>query len=157
MKMSFLQRLRLRFSPPTLVDPDFGDLLFMYIANAPERSYWECEWTFPKTGDVVSIGLPGTAAGPFPESRAFFLAIPSRFEAILETVRPKLSEVFRTCLDRDIPEDLFSELKLAGFGLEDPKATPVEWDIAFETTGEKWLGITVPFIGDSAQDPAVDT
>lgn len=157
MKMSFLQRLKLRFSPPRLVDPDFGDLLFMYIPNAPERSYWECEWRFPKTGDVVSIGLPGTEEGPLPESRAFFLALPDRFEVILEAARPKLSQIFRSWLDRDIPQNLFSELKLAGFGLEDPKATPVEWDIAFETTGEKWLGITVPFIGDSAQEPTVDT
>jgi hypothetical protein len=48
---------------------------------------------------------------------------------------------------------MFFELKLAGFGLEDPKATPVEWDIAFETTGDNWLGITVSFIGNSAQEP----
>jgi hypothetical protein len=157
MKMSFLQRLKLRFSPPRLTDPDFGDLLFMYIPNAPERSYWECEWNFPKTGDVVSIGLPGPEAGPLPESRAFFLALPDRFESILEAVRPKLSQVFRNSLSRDLPEDLFSELKLAGFGLEDPRATSVAWDIAFETTGEKWLGITVPFVGNVAQEPTVDT
>lgn len=157
MKMGFLQRLKLRFSPPRLADSDFGDLLFMYIPNAPERSYWECEWKFPKTGDVVSIALPGTEAGPLPESRAFFLTLPSRFDSILEAVRPRLSEVFRSYLDRDLPEDLFSELKLAGFGLEDPAQTPVSWDIAFETIGVKWLGIAVPFVGDSAQEPTVDT
>ncbi|HMW70833.1 MAG TPA: hypothetical protein PKD17_03385 [Cellvibrionaceae bacterium] len=105
----------------------------------------------------MSIGLPGTDVGPSPESRAFFLALPDRFEAILEAARPKLSPIFRNWLDREVPENLFSELKLAGFGLEDPKASPVEWDIAFETTGDKWLGITVPFIGDCAQEPTVDT
>lgn len=157
MKMSFLQRLKLRFSPPRLTDPDFGELLFMYIPNAPERSYWECEWKFPKTGNIISIGLPGTEAGPSPESRAFFLDLPGRFESILGAVRPKLSQVFRSYLDEDLPEDLFSAVKLAGFGLDDAKAAPVHWDIAFETTGDKWLGITVPFIGEFAQEPTVDT
>lgn len=157
MKTSFLHRLKLRFSPPRLVDPDFGDLLFIYIPNAPERSYWECEWKFPGTGDVVSIGLPGTEGGPLPESRAFFLALPGRFDSILEAARPKLSQVFRHWLARDLPENPFSELKLAGFGLEDPNANPVTWDIAFETTGDKWLGIAVPFVGNSAQEPTVDT
>ena len=155
--MSFLHRLKLRFSPPKRVDPDFGELLFIYIPNAPERSYWECEWKFPKTGDVVSIVLPGTERGPLAESRAFFLALPDRFESILEAARPKLSHVFRTWLDRDLPTNPFAELKLAGFGLEDPTADPVAWDIAFETTGDKWLGITVPFVGQSAQEPTVDT
>jgi hypothetical protein len=157
MKMRFLQRLKLRFSPPRLVDPDFGEILFMYIPNAPERSYWECEWRFPKTGDVVSIALPGTESGPLPESRIFFLALSARFESILAAVRPKLSQVFRSYLDRDLPDNLFSELRLAGFSLENPKASPVAWDIAFETTGERWLGIAVPFVGDCAQEPTVDT
>ena len=155
--MSFLQRLKLRFSPPRRVDPDFGDLLFMYVPNAPERSYWECEWKFPRTGDVVSIALPGTESGPLPESRAFYLALPDRFEAILEAARPQLSQVFRSSLNRDLPENLFSELKLAGFSVEDPKATPVVWDIAFETTVGRWLGIAIPFVGETAQEPTVDT
>ena len=43
------------------------------------------------------------------------------------------------------------------FGVEDPAATPREWDISFETTGSKWLGITIPFVGDKPQDPVVDT
>jgi len=34
---------------------------------------------------------------------------------------------------------------------------PITWDVMFETTGEKWLAITVPFVGDSPQDPVVDT
>jgi len=29
--------------------------------------------------------------------------------------------------------------------------------VEFETTGEKWLGITIPFIGDIAQEAIVDT
>lgn len=140
-----------------MVDPDFGNLLFFYIPHAPERSYWECEWKFPKTGNVIAIALPGTEQGPLPESRAFFLALTDRFESTLAAARPKLSHIFRTWLDRELPENLFAELKLAGFGLEDPKANPVEWDIAFETTGDKWLGITVPFVGDTAQEATVDT
>lgn len=39
--MSFLDNLKRRLSPTRLEDPDFGPLRFMYISNAPQRSYWE--------------------------------------------------------------------------------------------------------------------
>lgn len=155
--MSFLHNLKLRFSPPRITDPDFGNLLFMFIPNDPEQSYWECEWTFPKTGTVISIGLSGDESGPRPEARQFYLSLPGRFEQILECARPRLEEVFRAWLDEDLPKDIFTVVKLAGFGLEDAKTKPVEWDISFETTGEKWLGINIPFVGDMAQQAVVDT
>jgi hypothetical protein len=63
--MGLLHNLKLRLFPPRLVDPDFGDLLFMFIPNAPQRSYWEREWTFPNTGTVVSIGGGEGAGGEF--------------------------------------------------------------------------------------------
>ena len=155
--MSILHNLRLRLSPPRISDPDFGSLLFMFIPNAPERSYWECEWTFPKTGTVISIGLAGKETGLLPESRQFYLGLPERFEQILAGARPKLAQVFKTWLQQDLPQDIFSVVKLAGIGLEDATTQPVKWGISFETTGEKWLGITVPFVGDTAQDAVVDT
>ena len=58
---------------------------------------------------------------------------------------------------RNLPQDIFTVVKLAGFGVENPKAQPVEWDVSFETTGEKWLGITIPFVGDMAQEALVNT
>jgi hypothetical protein len=125
--------------------------------NAPERSYWEGEWLFPKTRTAISIGLPGGDDGPFPESRQFYLDLPARFEEVLSAARPKLAEVFRSWLHQELPEDIFSVLKLAGFDVEDPKAQPLEWDISFETTGEKWLGIVVPFRGGTPQEGVVDT
>jgi len=155
--MGLLHSLKLRFSPPRVNDPDFGRLLFMYIPNAPERSYWECEWTFPKTSTVISIGLPGGENGPFPDSRQFYLDLPGRFDQILAQIRPKLAKVFKTWLQQDLPQDIFTVVKLAGFSLEDPTVRPLQWDISFETTGEKWLGITVPFEGDTPQEAVVDT
>ena len=155
--MSLLHGLRLRFAPPRISDPDFGPLLFMYIPKFPQRSYWECEWTFPVTNTVISIGIPGTEAGPDPEARQFFLALPHRFERIIAACRTPLQEVWLSCFQRDLPHDIFSVMKLGGFGLEDPKARPVQWDVGFETTGDKWLGITVPFLDDIAQHAVVDT
>jgi hypothetical protein len=155
--MGLLHRLRLRFSPPRITDPDFGNLLFMYIPNAPERSYWEGEWLFPKTKSAISIGLPGGESGPLPEARQFYLDLPGRFEEVLSAARPKLAEVFRSWLHQELPEDIFTVVKLAGFDVEDPKAQPLEWDISFETTGEKWLGIVIPFRGDTPQEAVVDT
>lgn len=155
--MGLLHDLRLRFSPPRLFDPDFGNLLFMFTPNAPQQSYWECEWTFPNTGTVVSIGLPGGERGPLPEARQFYLALPGRFEQILAAARPQLADVFRMWLEQDLPDDIFTVVKLAGFGLDDAKAKPLQWDISFETIGSKWLGIVIPFIGDTAQTAVVDT
>jgi hypothetical protein len=155
--MGILRNLKLRFSTPRITDPDFGSLLFMFIANAPEKSYWECEWTFPKTATVINIVLPGGEDGPMPEARQFFLSLPGRYDQILAAARPKLEQVFKTWLQQDLPQDIFTVLELGGFGVEDPRVQPVEWDVEFETTGEKWLGITIPFIGDIAQEAIVDT
>jgi hypothetical protein len=154
---NWLQGLKLRVSPPRMSDPDFGSLLFMYIPNAPERSYWECEWPFPPTGTVISISLPGTLEGPDPLARQFYLALPGRFERVVAACREPLREVWSSWFASELPEDLFSAVKLAGFGLEDARARPLRWDVGFETIGDKWLGITVPFVDDVAQAAAVDT
>src|ERR1019366_5016539 len=112
--------LRLRFSPPRMTDPDFGRLLFMFISNAPQRSYWECEWVFPKTGSIISIGLPGDERGPMPEARQFFLSLPERYEGLLTAARPKLEQVLNAWLQQELSRDIFTVVKLAGFGVENP-------------------------------------
>ncbi|MFQ3593598.1 hypothetical protein J8C06_13825 [Chloracidobacterium validum] len=92
-----------------------------------------------------------------PESRQFYLDLPSRFEGVLAAARPKLAEVIRSWLHKELPEDIFTVVKLAGFAVEGPKARPVEWDISFETTGEQWVGIVIPVQGDTPQEAVVDT
>ena len=155
--MALLERLKLTLKPLRRYDPDFGPLLFMYISNAPEKSYWEAEWTFPPVGYQVSIGLDGDKSGPAPEVRAFYLSRVGDFERTIALVRPRLDAVCRQWLGHPLAEDLWANVKLAGFGVEDPGATPVSWDVSFETVGERWLGITIPMIGDSAQEAVVDT
>jgi hypothetical protein len=156
--MGLMSRLLSPFKPPERIDPDFGRLLYMHIARDPAKSYWEGEWLFPPTGTRIAIGLLGTREdGPLPESRAFYLATIPRFEEILEQVRPALERVFSEWLSRPLPANVWVELKLSGIGLEDPRATPLEWDVSFETTGSKWLGITVPFVGEEPEDAVVDT
>src|SRR5262245_14984479 len=155
--MGLFERLKLGLRPPRLEDADFGPLLFMYVSNAPERSYWEAEWNFPPVGYAVSIGIPGDRNGPTAEGRAFFLSRVREFDRIVSLARPRLDEVFKEWLDRPVSSDLWADVKLAGFGVEDPAADPVSWDVSFEATGEKWLGITVPFVGDDSQEAVVDT
>ena len=149
----FLKRL----SPARIFDPDFGSLLYMHIPNAPERSYWECEWMFPRTGTVISISLPGDENGPWPESRQFYFEAVERFDQVLASARPKLDEVFIDWLQRELPYDLFSDVKLAGIDLQEPRSQPVAWELSFETTGKKWLGISIPFEGETAGAATVDT
>ena len=155
--MGFLHNLKLRFAPPRIEDPVFGSLLFMYIANAPEKSYWEGEWNFPSTGTGISIALPGDEHGPLAEARQFYLGLPDRFETVIDAVRPALQKVFQQWLKQDLPKDIFTLVTLAGFDVEDLGEQPLNWDISFESNGDKWLGIVVPFVGDTPQEATVDT
>lgn len=155
--MGLLKALTLRFRPPRLQDPAFGRLLYMYVPRDPSRSYWEGEWLFPPTGTKVAISLPGTLEGPSDSGRAFYLKLPEEFALIVQRVRPVLDRVFLEWIGRPLSADLWQDVTLAGFGVEDPGVVPTVWDVGFETNGEKWLGITVPFVGDRPQDPVVDT
>ena len=112
---------------------------------------------FPPVGYQVSIGLDGDQSGPTPEARAFYLSRVGSFERTMALVRPRLDAVCRQWLGRPLAEDPWTDVKLAGFGVEDPTATPVSWEVSFETVGERWLGISIPMIGDSAQEAVVDT
>jgi len=155
--MGFLHNLKLRLSPPRMTDPEFGKLTFMHFDKRPERSYWEGEWAFPATRTVVGITLRGGENGPNPEARQFCLTLPSRFESILKACRPRLEEVFHDWRNQQLPRDIFTVVKLTGFGVENPQERPVQWDVGFETTDDDWLGITIPFVGDRAMEPVVDT
>ncbi len=155
--MSFLQNLKIWLRPPRMQDPDFGNLVFIHISNAPERSYWECRWTFPKTGSEVEICLRGDESGPSLEARQFYLRLPGQYEQILAACRPRLEQAFTRCRRIPLPDDMFSVLKLVGFGVEDPKEEPVRWEVAFETTDDDWLCITIPFVGETAMEAVVDT
>ena len=157
MLMSLLHELKLRFAPPRLHDAEFGELVFMYIPNAPERSYWEGKWRFPPTDTIVEIDLLGPESGPSPEARGFYSALPGRFASLLRAAAPELDRVFRGWYDRPIADDLWSDVKLAGFGVENPRGRPVSWQMYFEATGKKWLGIVIPFEDDTPGTAVVDT
>jgi hypothetical protein len=135
----------------------YRPFVYMYVSNAPEKSYWEAEWMFPPVGYQVSIALDGDKCGPAREVRAFYLSRVGCFERTIALVRPRLDAVFRQWLGRSLAEDLWADVKLAGFWVEDPEATAVSWDVSFETFGGRWLSITIPMIGDVAQEAIVDT
>src|SRR5262245_41123145 len=131
--MGLLDWLMLTLKPPRLDDPDFGRLTFMYISNAPEKSYWEAEWRFLPVGYEVSIALPGDKSGPAPGAKAFYFSRAAEFERILALVRPGLDAVCRQWLGRPLAEDMWNDVKLAGFSVDDLGETPLSWDVAFET------------------------
>jgi len=156
--MGFWENLKRRLSPPKMLDPDFGPLVFMYIPNAPDRSYWEADdWLFGPTQTRIGVALPGPTAGPLQEGREFYLRLPERFDGIMERVRPELDRVAREWLGRPLASDLWADFKLAGFDLEDPNAKPVEWTVSFEATGDTWLGVVIPFVDDDVRPAVVDT
>src|SRR5437016_1559928 len=101
--MSFLHELKLQWLPPRIDDADFGRLRFIYIANHPERSYWEAIWKFPPTGTAVDISLPGNEGGPLPESKDFYLRLAERFDKIMVLCRPHLEKVIEDWLEQKLP------------------------------------------------------
>jgi hypothetical protein len=155
--MGFVHNLKFWLAPPKIVDPVFGMLTFTHIAKHPERSYWEGEWKVPGRGCSIGISLHGEEDGPTEDSRKFYLNLPERIDQILERCRPPLAKVFREWLNREMPDDIFSELKLTGFDVDDPNCQPLRWSVSFETTAEKWLGFTVPFVDDVAGDAEIDS
>jgi hypothetical protein len=149
--------MKLWLSPPKIVDPVFGKLVFMHIDEHPERSYWEGFWQLPGSAYSMEVFLRGGEDGPREDARAFYLNLPGRIELILEWCRPPLAREFDRWLNRNLSDDLFSELKLASVGVDDPSARPLRWSVSFETTGKKWLGITIPFVDNVAGKAEVDT
>ena len=105
----------------------------------------------------ISVGLPGHEDGPTSAGRQFYLALADRFKEILAAARPRLGQVFQTWLRRELPADVFTVVKLSGFDGENPEQRPARWSVLLEATGDTWLGITVPFIGDKPQEAIVDT
>ena len=87
----------------------------------------------------------------------FYLELSTQFDHVVKQVSPALDRVFREWIGRPLDTDLWKDVRLSGFGVEPLNSVPITWDVMFETTGEKWLAITVPFVGDSPQDPVVDT
>jgi hypothetical protein len=68
-----------------------------------------------------------------------------------------LEQALRKWLDHPLPADIFTVIQLAGFGLEDPMENPTRWEVSFESTGGRRFGITIPFVGETAMEPVVDT
>jgi hypothetical protein len=155
--MSIFHNLRLRFFPVRKTDSEFGRMTYMYISNAPHLSYWEGEWLFPATGELIGVSLPGDENGAEPKAREFFRHLSQNSERILIAIRPVLSDLFTTRLQQDLPEDIFTVLRLTGIGLEDLSAQPARWEVSLETTGAQWLGITIPFEGEVPQPAIVDS
>ncbi|HET9887185.1 MAG TPA: hypothetical protein VFR10_06690 [bacterium] len=155
--MKLLQRILAPFIPPVLVDPDFGALLYMNIPRNPSKSYWECEWMFPPTKSRIAIALPGGPDGPAAASREFYLKLREDFPRVLELARPKVNQAILDWLNRPLNTDLWIDVKLSGFGIDDLEANPPDWEMSFETTGEKWISITIPFKGEVPGDPIIDT
>jgi hypothetical protein len=110
----------------------------------------------PANWQHCGITLCGDESGPQPEFRRFYLELPGRFNEILAACRPVLEEVYRDELQKALPTDIFTALKVAGFRVEDPNEQPVHWEVSFESTGDEYLGISIPFAGELALAPEVD-
>ena len=134
-----------------MVDRDFGTLQFSRSPDKPEASYWHGSWLFPPTGTLVGINLPGTEDGPTLNARRFYINLAEDFEEIIAACRPLVEELFKTELKRELPQDIFTVVKVDGFNVEDPEQYPVPWEMFLDLPGEKWL-ILISFVGTTPQE-----
>jgi hypothetical protein len=155
--MKLLNRLLAPFIPRAIDDPDFGTLHFTHISRNPSKSYWECEWVFTPTNTRIPIALPGGDEGPSAASRKFYLQLRDDFPRILSLARPRINQAILDWLNRPLNTNLWEDVRLHSFGVADPAGNPCEWHICFETTGSKWISITIPFRGDVPQNPVIET
>lgn len=156
--MGFFHNLKLQYRPPRKSDPEFGEMIFMYMPkSAPGKSYWEATIYLPQLATRVEISLEGGEEGPAEISKEFYRKLIPKFDAIITAARPLLAKEYLQWMDEEIPEDIFSVLTPPGFGVEDPAEVPAKWDMMFETKGEKWRAISVYFEGDKPVRSEVDT
>lgn len=142
------------YAPP-LTDPDFGPLQFVHDSDDPGASFWRADWTFPATGTVIGIVLPGGKDGPRVVAREFYLGLPDRFEQILTSIRPQLKELFGSEMGQELPQDILSAVKPMSIDLEISRGQTLLWDLTFETLDGRRSTISVSFIGDAPQDAGI--
>ena len=144
---------------PQVSDPDFGRMTFWRNAKEPERSFWEGLWSHPTVEEPLYVALPGPFAGPFPEARQFALQLASsaRLAAVLQTARSRIEPVFLEWTGRELSADMDDDLNFVGIALEGLGTSPMRWELSFEVLGDEMVFISVPMLGDVAQEAYVET
>ena len=121
------------------------------------KSYWECECVFPPTATPISVVLPGDESGPFAEARAIYLAVIEEFDELVARALPAIGKAYREWTGRALSENVRDDLELSGLAIDSPFADGLSrWQVTFETVGEQWIGITIPFIDGIPQEAVVD-
>ena len=145
-------------SDPRIMDPDLGELVFNFVKHNPANSYWQGQIPFEPTSDIISVALPGDINGPDEKARQFVLAAGKRFRRIHQLVKPKLRAALQQWVSKDVPENLFSMVKLASIDITDVSNEPADWELSFETKpGFRWCFISIRFEGNIPLDAVVDT
>jgi hypothetical protein len=111
----------------------------------------------PPTKTDIAIALEGDENGPKEESRKWHLDLVPRYKSILELSQPSIVSVLQKWKIDYTSDAVYNSVNLTGFSVGDLNEHPQKWSISFETTGKRWICITIPFIDNVAQDVIVDT
>jgi hypothetical protein len=157
--MGVLSKLFGKSEVVKMQDPDFGEMVFMEIAEHPERSYWEGEWHYPPTATQIGVFIPGDASGLRSEARAFILQKQHEWDKIVSAVLPVLSPKYTEWTERVLAPGILSDLDLAPISVKLPVVSPITWEISFETreNEEKWRFSNIGMKDWAVEYVAVDT
>jgi hypothetical protein len=144
-----------------LDDADFGRLTFFEDPSGTSTGIWQTHdrldlpEAFAKVG---SSSIPGTAAGPFPESRAFLLEKRASLLALWEQASPYLEEMRQKWRADTGARDLQEVFVLSDVALHKQiTGSAPNWEVSFETREGLWICAHLQFKGSVFVDASCDT
>ena len=144
-----------------LDDADFGRLTFFEGPPRASTGIWQTNESldlpevFAKFG---SSSIPGTAAGPFPESRAFLLEKRASLLALWEQASPHLEKMRQTWRADTGARDLKEVFVLSDVALDEPiTGSSPNWEVSFETREGLWICVHLQFKGSLFVGASCDT
>ncbi|MEO7098734.1 MAG: hypothetical protein ABI162_05190 [Luteolibacter sp.] len=144
----------------SLNDPDFGHITFDPSDSDPTVGIWQMDqdWEIPE--DFAKVGcssIPGTAAGPDDNARAFLLAKKRSLKSVWDLVFVRLEAIRQRWRPDTEQQDLRQVFPLTSLSLDEPMTDPPNCQVSFEPVGGKWIFASIQLCGDIITGDTIDT
>jgi len=150
--MGVFSKLLAPFRSKRIVDPVFGELLFM----GKTCQYWEGTCRFSPTGNEIEVFVDAGEEGPGEYQHSFYRLVESKFSEVLRSLRPALEEEYRIWMEEDLLHPFDSEFTLSSLSIPSGMEQPVRWEVTFDCQSDPEHLFTVAMIDWSPESVTVD-